>query len=139
MAKYCIDCGESLNGRADKKFCSDICRNSFNNKLNSDTNNYVRNINNVLRKNRRILMELNPEEKVTVHMDKLAEKGFLFSFYTHIYRTRKGDDYYFCYEYGYIRHSTNMVTIVTRRPQGDKVSDKITTDANFTSLKAVNS
>ena len=139
MAKYCIDCGESLNGRADKKFCSDICRNSFNNKLNSDNNNYVRNINNVLRKNRRILGELNPEEKITIHVDKLTEKGFLFSYYTHVHRTRKGDDYYFCYEYGYIRHSTNMVTIVTRRPAGDKVTDKNANQAAFAALKVANS
>lgn len=125
MAKYCIDCGESLSGRADKKFCSDICRNSFNNKLNSDTNNYVRNINNVLRKNRRILSELNPNEKATVHMDKLTEKGFMFSYYTHMYTTRKGDHYFFCYEYGYIQHSNKFVTIVTRRPAGDKVTENI--------------
>ena len=134
MAKHCLDCGEELNGRADKKFCTDICRNSFNNKLNSDRNNYVRNINNALRKNRRILSELNPEEKTTVHVDKLSEKGFLFSYYTHMYRTRKGDNYYFCYEYGYIQHSQNLVTIVTRRPMGNKVSDKLMTDTSMAAL-----
>jgi hypothetical protein len=135
MAKYCIDCGESLSGRADKKFCSDICRNSFNNKLNSDTNNYVRNINNVLRKNRRILGELNPKDKTTVHVDKLTEKGFMFSFYTHIYTTRKGDHYYFCYEHGYIQHSNNLVTIVTRRPEGDKVTESIMSEGTFSGMK----
>lgn len=135
MAKYCIDCGESLSGRADKKFCSDICRNSFNNKLNSDTNNYVRNINNVLRKNRRILGELNPNDKTTVHVDKLTEKGFMFSFYTHIYTTRKGDHYYFCYEHGYIQHSNNLVTIVTRRPEGDKVTEAVMSDGAFSGVK----
>lgn len=134
MAKYCIDCGESLNGRADKKFCTDICRNNFNNKLNSDVNNYVRNINNVLRKNRRILSELCPAEKATVNMDKLKEKGFLFSYYTHPYRTRKGDLYMFVYEYGYIAHSGNLVTIVVRRPAGDKVQEKVNNDAVMTSL-----
>lgn len=138
MAKYCIDCGESLNGRADKKFCSDICRNSYNNKLNSDINNYVRNINNVLRKNRRILCDLTPADKATVHVDKLTEKGFLFSYYTHMYRTRKGDLYYFCYEFGYIRHSSNLVTIVVRRPAGDKVAEKLGNDAAMIALNAGN-
>ena len=37
-------------GRADKKFCSDGCRNSHNNTLNKDSSNLVRNINNRLRK-----------------------------------------------------------------------------------------
>lgn len=121
MAKYCVDCGENLNGRADKKYCSDLCRNNFNNKINSDTNNYMRNINNALRKNRRILADLNPAEKTTVHVDKLTAEGFLFTFITHTYRTRKGDQYRFCYEYGYIRHSKDLVTIVMRRPAGDKL------------------
>ncbi len=133
MAKYCIDCGENLNGRADKKFCSDLCRNSFNNKLNSDMNNYMRNINNTLRKNRRILADLTPNEKSTVHIDKLTNEGFLFSYYTHLYRTRKGDLYYFCYEYGYIRHSNEFVTIVMRRPAGDKVTEKIVTEISIAS------
>ena len=58
--KKCIECNKLLKGRADKKFCDDLCRNSYNNKLNSDTNGYVRNINNTLRKNRRILEETLP-------------------------------------------------------------------------------
>ncbi|MBN2521295.1 MAG: hypothetical protein JXB17_12355, partial [Bacteroidales bacterium] len=58
--KLCTECGEPIHGRSDKKFCCDQCRNIFNNRLNSNLNNYMRNINNVLRKNRRILAELNP-------------------------------------------------------------------------------
>jgi hypothetical protein len=34
----------------DKKFCSDGCRNAYNNKINKDSNNYMRNTNNKLRK-----------------------------------------------------------------------------------------
>ncbi|HET9053883.1 MAG TPA: hypothetical protein VFM90_06915, partial [Cyclobacteriaceae bacterium] len=60
VEKICQECGEKIIGRVDKKFCSDTCRISFNNKLNSDGTNYVRNVNNTLRKNRRILTELNP-------------------------------------------------------------------------------
>jgi hypothetical protein len=37
-------------GREDKKFCSDGCRNAYNNKINKDSNNYMRNTNNKLRK-----------------------------------------------------------------------------------------
>ena len=59
MEKSCLQCGDKISGRSDKKFCSDYCRNAFNNDQNRDVNNYVRNINNILRKNRRILAELN--------------------------------------------------------------------------------
>lgn len=53
--KTCLACDKPLKGRLDKKFCDDYCRNNYNNRLNSDQSNYVRNVNNILRKNRRIL------------------------------------------------------------------------------------
>ena len=34
MEKNCPECGEHIIGRVDKKFCSDQCRASHNNKLN---------------------------------------------------------------------------------------------------------
>jgi hypothetical protein len=46
-----------------QKFCSDGCRNAYNNKINKDSTNFMRNINNKLRKNYRILSELNVEGK----------------------------------------------------------------------------
>ena len=102
MDKKCSECGEKIVGRIDKKFCSDLCRNSFNNRLNSDSTNYVRNLNNILRKNRRILQELVPEETAKASKHKLIEKGFSFKYYTHTYTTKKGTVYYYCYEYGYL-------------------------------------
>jgi len=48
--RYCLECGEPLIGRSDKKFCDDQCRNAYNNKLNRDHINLYRNINNKLRK-----------------------------------------------------------------------------------------
>ncbi|MBI5217852.1 MAG: hypothetical protein HY958_02860 [Bacteroidia bacterium] len=113
--KKCLECGEPILGRSDKKFCSDLCRNAHNNKLNSDVNNYVRHVNNILRKNRRILQELNPNDKAKVHKDKLAEKGFNFNFITGIYQTRKGSTYYFCYEYGYLPIEDNFYFLVINK------------------------
>ena len=101
--RKCKECGEKLYGRKDQKFCSDYCRNSFNNKLNEDANNYVRRINNILRKNRRILDKLNPTGKKTVDSLTLAEEGFNFHYFTNIYTTRKGATYYFCYDRGYMK------------------------------------
>jgi len=73
VAKPCMACGKPIKGRSDKKFCDDYCRNSYNNDLKSDSNNYVRNINNGLRKNRRILKESLPatEEMGKTTKDKL--------------------------------------------------------------------
>src|SRR5450432_4066399 len=101
--KTCLACDKPLKGRSDKKFCDDYCRNNYNNQLKSMTNNQMRNINNALSKNRRILEEMLPEgkEKVSSHKEKLLEKGFLFKYVTHLYTTKDGKTYYFCYEYGY--------------------------------------
>lgn len=115
MKKKCAECGDEFTGRADKKFCSDQCRTSFNNKLNSDANNYVRNINNILRKNRRILAGLNPNGKSKVHKDKLLEKGFKFSYFTNIYTTKAGKSYYFCYEQGYLAIDHDYYALVIRK------------------------
>jgi hypothetical protein len=101
--KECPECGDKIIGRADKKFCSDQCRNTYNNKLNSDTSNTVRNINNILRKNRRILQDLNKQSgKTMVAKDTLLSNGLNFTYFTHMYTTKKGVIYYFCYEQGYL-------------------------------------
>ncbi|HBX52936.1 MAG: hypothetical protein A2275_14830 [Bacteroidetes bacterium RIFOXYA12_FULL_35_11] len=110
--KKCPECGEPILGRADKKFCSDMCRNSFNNKQNSDVTNFMRTVNNILRKNRRILEELNPTGKISVHRDKLSEKGFNFNYFTSTYVTKKSHTYYFCYEQGYLAVENNYYILV---------------------------
>ena len=115
MAKKCAECKDNIMGRQDKKFCSDQCRSSYNNKLNSDANNFMRNINNILRKNRRILIDLNPSGKAKVHKDKLVEAGFSFSYFTNVYRTKKGNVYYFCYEYGYLMLDSGYCSLVIKQ------------------------
>lgn len=120
-AKQCLDCGEPLKGRSDKKFCSDQCRNNYNNQLNSEQNNLVRNINNALRRNRRILAQLNPAGKITVHKNKLQAQGFNFTYCTHHYTTKKGVVYRFCYEHGYLPLDHDFYALVVW--QGDTVTN----------------
>ena len=103
-ARICMACGKSIKGRSDKKFCDDYCRNLYNNDLKSGTNNYIRNINNALRKNRRILEACLPagEEMAKTTKDRLLQKGYQFKYMTHTYTNKKGNVYHFCYEYGYL-------------------------------------
>ncbi|MEM7548912.1 MAG: hypothetical protein AAF363_04525 [Bacteroidota bacterium] len=113
--RYCPECSRPVHGRIDKKFCSDACRNAFNNKANSATTNYMRNVNNTLSKNRRILKELNPDGKKKIHREKLLKKGFDFDFNTNTYTTKAGDIYYFCYEQGYLNLEEGYVLLVERK------------------------
>jgi hypothetical protein len=103
-AKNCLACERPIKGRTDKKFCDDSCRNNYNNRLYSYSIPVVRNINNILRKNRKILENLlsGLEKKVkVVERRKLAEKGFQFEYFTQYFTTKENDQYYYCYEYGY--------------------------------------
>jgi predicted nucleic acid-binding Zn ribbon protein len=118
--KKCTECQEPIIGRVDKKFCSDQCRNTYNNRNNSDSTNLVRNVNNVLRKNRRILHELNPEGKARTHRNKLNELGFNFNYFTSQYKTQKGVVYYFCYEYGYLPIENDFFLLVKQREDYEK-------------------
>ncbi|MDX1782685.1 MAG: hypothetical protein R3361_00850, partial [Aequorivita vladivostokensis] len=88
MERSCPECGHKIMGRADKKFCSDSCRNAHNNQLNKDNKNLVRNINNRLRKNYRILEKLNTDDKTKTTKDKLLRMGFSFDYFTRIYTTK---------------------------------------------------
>ena len=115
IEKSCLECGTKIFGRVDKKFCSDQCRNAYNNKLNSDANNYIRNVNNILRKNRRLLEQLNPSGKTKLHRDKLSEKGFDFKYHTSTYTTKAGATYKFCYEQGYLELDNNWSMLVKRQ------------------------
>jgi hypothetical protein len=100
--RYCLNCNKEVLGRAGKMFCSDICRNTFNNKQNKDATNLIRNVNNRLRKNHRILEELNPEDKVKVERKLLKKKGFDFEFFTSVLHSKTGKDYFFVYDQGYL-------------------------------------
>lgn len=116
--RVCLTCGEKLKGRIDKKFCDDQCRTSYNNRLNSDSAAIIKRINNILKKNRRVLEELlvdAPEGKIKVSKKKLLDKGFNFSYQTHIYKTKTGTVYYFSYEYGYLPLENEYYMIVKRQ------------------------
>lgn len=115
MKKQCEECGDEFMGRADKRFCSDQCRSSYNNKLNSDHSNFMRNVNNILRKNRRILAQLNPHGKSKVSKDRLLEQGFKFSYFTNIYKTKAGKTYWFCYDQGYLPLENDQFALVVRQ------------------------
>ncbi|WP_247233151.1 hypothetical protein [Telluribacter sp. SYSU D00476] len=110
--KYCLECETPIAGRADKKFCSDMCRNSYNNRLNSDSYNVVRNINNQLRRNRRILEEICQDDKAKTTKSNLITRGFDFSFITSLRTTQKGNIYHFVYDYGYLELENDIYLIV---------------------------
>jgi hypothetical protein len=112
--RKCLECEETILGRADKKFCSDQCRNAHHNRENRDSVASVRNINNILRRNRRILDTLNTKEKTVVKRKTLGEKGYDFRFLTETFTSRAGKHYIFCYDLGLMTLDDDTVMIVKR-------------------------
>lgn len=101
-AQTCMHCGKEVKGRLDKKFCDDVCRNAWHNKQNQDEATHIRTVNAILKKNRKILMDLNLTGKSKVRKEDLLKNGFNFDYLTRIYTTQKGSTYFFCYEQGYL-------------------------------------
>jgi len=112
--KKCLECGVPIIGRADKKFCSDYCRNAYNNRVNKDSKNLIRNVNNRLKKNHKILSTLNSTGKTKVTRTKLYDKGFDFNFFTSIYKTKTGNVYYYIYDQGYLSLDNDLFLLIKR-------------------------
>lgn len=110
----CLECQDQFVGRSDKKFCSDGCRNAYNNRQNKDSTNLMRNINNKLRKNYRILSELNyrEENKTKTTKSKLESKGFDFDYFTQLVVYKNGAEYRFVYDQGYKFLEEDAVLVV---------------------------
>ena len=113
--KTCLECEKPVFGRSDKKFCCDACRNAYNNRAHSSATKYMRKVNNTLTRNRRILIEMNPDGKKKTHKDQLLKRGFDFDFHTSSYVTKSGDTYHFCYEQGYLLLDEGYVLLVERK------------------------
>ena len=108
----CLHCGNDIKGRLDKKYCDDVCRNAWHNEQNKAEQIQIRTVNAILKKNRKVLLELNTTGKSKVKKEDLLKHGFNFDYMTRIYATQKGSTYYFCYEQGYLPLEGNWYMLV---------------------------
>lgn len=113
MNRFCLDCNTEIKGRADKKFCDDQCRNNYNNRRKSEDGEFVKKINQILTKNRKLLKEYLDSNR-GVQREALAKKGFDFDYHTHYYLSNEGKVYAFCYEYGYLLAENDEVQLLKR-------------------------
>lgn len=120
-AQICLDCGLTVIGRSDKKFCSDICRTHFNNqrKLAATTKNpaFLKAIPKIILNNYQILKSLNQNSPTKIKKVQLEKLGFNFQYVTSCYTTAKGDTYRFCFDQGYLEIKEGMVLLVAQASQ----------------------
>ncbi len=113
--RICPECGREIRGRRDKKFCDDTCRNAYNNKNYTDQTPDMRNVNNILRRNRRIMEDLLPPEgKIKISGKTLRDKGFDLNYITQVHTTQNGSVYKYCYEYGYLALEGDFFLLVKK-------------------------
>lgn len=113
MERACPECGKSIYGRADKRFCSDLCRNTWNNKQNAASTSLIRNTNHALKKNYLILQGICKEEdKAKTTRNSLLDKGFDFNLITSQRTTKKGSTYHFIYDFGYLELDNDFFLVV---------------------------
>lgn len=113
MAEFCIECGDKIIGRVDKKFCNDSCRNAYNNRQNRDSTNIMRSVHHKLRTNFRILDKLHFNSgKSKVSRQILEKEGFDFEYFTNLKVYKNGAEYRFLYNIGYKYIDNDMVLVV---------------------------
>lgn len=113
MYKTCLECAEKLLGRSDKKFCSDSCRNTFNNRINREKNRVFLKTNNRLRRNYRLLQKLLArQDHAHVSREHLLDLGFDFKSVTRIHITPKGLRIHFLYDIGYYPKDGSNIRLI---------------------------
>ena len=70
--------------------------------------------NNHLRKNYKILSELNVSGKTTLPKSKLSDLQFDFNLFTSIYITKNGNTYYYVYDQGYLKLENDFYLLIKR-------------------------
>ena len=101
--KKCLQCGKSITGRLDKKYCDAYCRNMYNNQTRRSDEKLIQHINSIIRKNRRILKKLCPVGKATVRKEVLDAMGYNYHYFSGVYRSSSpyNTAYFICYDYAF--------------------------------------
>ena len=82
--RRCQECGKTIFGRADKRFCDDPCRSAHANRKYREANKNMLAINRILRRNHQILYNLISEGRDQCPTKDLYYKGFNFDYFTSV-------------------------------------------------------
>lgn len=112
MKRQCQECGHELKGRADQRFCSDMCRNAHHNEIRREENNLLRRINARLSKNRRILEAFFSSGMDRIKRDELLRSGFDFGYFTGLIQTEDGLFIHLCYDQAYCEEGDGWYSLM---------------------------
>ena len=107
IPKTCPVCGVLVKGRSDKKFCSKKCKSIDQYENRQKTEVFYLEVDRQLKLNRRILKKYNKSGYTVIRKSELTAEGFNPRHFTHYWRNKKGDVYFFVYEYGFLTKNEN--------------------------------
>lgn len=111
MDRKCRECDRVVFGRVDKIFCSDECRNAYNNARERERKHETIEIDRILKRNLRILKELTAGGYKRVAQETLSSMGFDFRYVTSVKFSKGGKILMQCYNYSYVNSSKGVVYI----------------------------
>lgn len=113
----CKICPNKIHGRSDKLFCSTACKSRYHHTLIKVTKEASRHIDNILHRNRSILLETLGKNRVKMKIKRiiLEKKKFRFKYHTHTHINSNGKTYNHLYDFAWMEFSDDEVLVVRRR------------------------
>lgn len=115
--KKCKICKKVIAGREDKLFCSIECKNYYHVNLRRVTKNEAKQIDEILHRNRSILLEVLGKNTIQKKIDRLtlSKKKFNFKYLTHFNTNKQGKVYHFLYDIAWMEFSDDEILIIRRK------------------------
>lgn len=108
---HCLECGEPLYGRSDKKFCNSGCRNAWHGHLRSEMRITRTNTLNGLSRNYNVLDQLLKLHQSSCPRDRLCDLGFRPELVTHRIEKKGKHLEYRCFDIAYNLSSAKIYNI----------------------------
>ena len=114
--RICRLCKSHFNGRSDKIFCTVKCKTSYHQKLSQVTRDAAYKIDNILHRNRSILLEIMGKKKTQMKVSilTLERKKFNFNYITTYKINKQNKEYRYVYDFSYMLFSNSEVLINRR-------------------------
>ncbi len=100
--RYCPSCNQEIIGRSDKIYCDPYCKSAHQYEYKKRDEKLYFEIDKQLKTNRKILKKYNRQGKTTLRKEALIAEGFNPKYFTHYWKSSKGNLYMFCFEFGFL-------------------------------------
>ena len=99
--RHCLECGEPLYGRTDKRFCNTSCRSKYHGQIRRWHNTLYSNTLEALEQNHAILEHMSRLHLTGCSLSELSEMGFKPDFVTHRVEKKGKHLEYRCFDFIY--------------------------------------